>query len=175
MTDCVHYISGFFAHPKAAGDVFEKLISQGLPRERVQIYSSQTVAPVHESTESSNKVVKDISVDGAIGTAVGTGIGALIEVAIISANVTLFVASPLIAPLALLGWGASIGGLGGAAIGAAENARPLSALIEDAITSGQIVIVAKALTEDETTVAREIIKDSIGDYKEVDASELNKV
>ena len=77
-------------------------------------------------------------------------------------------ASPLIAPLVLLGWGASIGGLMGATIGAAKNAKSLSALIEDAIANGQVVIVAKTLTQEETDIAQKIIKDSIGDYKDVD-------
>lgn len=73
------------------------------------------------------------------------------------------------APLVLLGWGASIGGLVGASIGAAENAKPLSALIEDAIASGQTVVVAETHTKAEAAIAQEIIKDSIGDYKDVDA------
>lgn len=170
MNHYLHYVSGFFAHREEADDVFAKLIAQGLPPERVQIYSSRAIPPVHEPTESSNDVLKDVLVDGTIGTVVGTGIGALIQVALIATNVTLFVASPLIAPLVLLGWGASIGGVVGASIGAAENAKPLSALIEDAIASGQIVIVAETRTAAETTIAQEIIKGSIGDYKDVDAA-----
>jgi hypothetical protein len=170
MTTYVHYVSGFFAHREEADDVFEKLIAQGIARERVQTYTNTTTAPVHEPAESSNQVLKDVLVDGTIGTVVGTGVGALIQVALIAANVTLFVASPLIAPLVLLGWGASIGGVVGASIGAAENAKPLSALIEDAIASGQIVVVAETRTEAETTIAQEIIKGSIGDYKDVDTA-----
>lgn len=169
MTTYVHYVSGFFAHREEASDVFEKLIAQGIPRARVQTYTDLTTAPVHEPAESSNQVLKDVLVDGTIGTVVGTGVGALIQVALIAANVTLFVASPLIAPLVLLGWGASIGGVVGASIGAAENAKPLSALIEDAIASGQIVVVAETRTEAETKIAQDIIKGSIGDYKDVDA------
>lgn len=170
MTTYVHYVSGFFAHREEANDVFDKLIAQGLPRERVQTYNPSTIAPTHEPAESSNQVLKEVLVDGTIGTVVGTGVGALIQVALIAANVTLFVASPLIAPLVLLGWGASIGGVVGASIGAAENAKPLSALIEDAIASGQIVVVAETHSEAETTIAQEIIKGSIGDYKDVDAA-----
>ena len=168
MNDYVHYVTGFFEHSKETNDVLEKLAAQGLPRERVQTYSELTTAPVHEPVESSNQVLKEILVDGTIGTVAGTGIGALAQVGLIAANVTLFVASPLIAPLVLLGWGASIGGLMGATIGAAKNAKSLSALIEDAIANGQVVIVAKTLTQEETDIAQKIIKDSIGDYKDVD-------
>lgn len=170
MNHYTHYVSGFFEHREEANDVFTKLIAQGIPSERVQIYDSSSVAASHESEEGNNEVLKEVLVDGTIGTVVGTGVGALIQVALLAANVTLFIASPLIAPLALLGWGASIGGLVGASIGAAENAKPLSALVEDAIKSGQIVIVAETRTADETTIAQEIVKGSIGDYKDVDAA-----
>lgn len=169
MSTYTHYVSGFFEHRNDANDVIEKVIAQGIARERVQIYSADSPVSNHEAEESSNKVLKDVLVDGGIGTAVGTGIGALIQVGLIAANVTLFVASPLIAPLVLLGWGASIGGVVGASIGAAENAKPLSALVEDAIKSGQIVVVVETHSEAETAIAQEVIKASIGDYKDVAA------
>jgi hypothetical protein len=167
MNHYIHYVSGFFEHDQEANDVFEKLIAQGLPSEHVHIYTHHSPAHTHESSEGSNEILKDILVDGSIGAGVGTGIGALIEVALISTNVTLFVASPLIAPLVLLGWGASIGGLLGASVGSAENKKPFSALIEDAIKNGQFVLVVETRTEAEKTLAQELIKDSIGDYKDV--------
>ena len=57
-------------------------------------------------------------VDVAIGTTVGAGIGGLAEVAV---NVSLFGASPLLAPLVMLGSGASLGGLLGATAGAVTS------------------------------------------------------
>lgn len=108
---------------------------------------------------------------GTIGTAVGTGIGALAEVALVAASVSLFVASPLIAPLAMLGWGASIGALVGATTGAINNIENkdgwLSELVRDAIASGQIVLVVQARTAQETANAREVIEASVGDYKDI--------
>ena len=170
MNHYVHFVTGFFEHSAEAEDVFTKLIAQGIPSNRVMTYAAHTPAPPHNSTEGSNEILTEVLVDGAIGTVAGTGIGALIEVALIASNVTLFVASPLIAPLVLLGWGASMGGLVGATIGAAENTKSLSALIEDAIKSGQIVIVAETRTAEETNIAQGIVKGSIGDYQ--DASTL---
>ncbi|ABE55541.1 conserved hypothetical protein [Shewanella denitrificans OS217] len=170
MNHYTHYVSGFFEHNQEADDVFTKLIENGLPPERVKIYTHHSPALTHKPTEGNNEVLKDILVDGTIGAGVGTGIGALIEVALIATNVTLFVASPLIAPLVLLGWGASIGGVVGASIGAAENKKPFSALIEDAIKNGQVVLVVEARTAAEKTIAQELIKDSIGDYKDSDTA-----
>ena len=122
-----------------------------------------------------NDMLKDVLVDGAIGTAVGTGIGALAEVALVAANVTLFIASPLIAPLAMLGWGASLGAVIGAVVGtekdsglkAAKKDGKLAELISDAIASGQVVLVAVTRTEQETAMAREVIQASLGQHKEL--------
>jgi hypothetical protein len=167
MNTYSHFVSGFFSHKDQADNALARLNAQGLPRTRIQIFDSQSALPTHTSAESSNEVLKDVLVDSAIGTAVGITIGGLAEVALIAANVTLFVASPLIAPLVLLGWGASIGGLLGASAGAAANTKPLSDLVNDAIKSGQTAVVVETHTEEETTAAKDIFKDLIGDYKDV--------
>ena len=118
----------------------------------------------------SNTVLKNVLVDGAIGTAVGTGIGAIGELALAAANISLFIASPLIAPLVMLGWGASLGALIGATVGSVTNAKHkegrFADLIDDAISSGQVVLVAETLTLQETHIAREVIENLVGDYRE---------
>jgi hypothetical protein len=67
-------------------------------------------------------LLKCVLIDGAIRTAVSTGVGALAELAVVVVNFFLFVASPLIGPLAMLGWGASVDGFIGGAAGARSNA-----------------------------------------------------
>jgi hypothetical protein len=115
-------------------------------------------------------VLKNVLVDGAVGTAIGTGIGALGELALVAANVTLFVASPLVAPLMMLGWGASNGAIVGAAKGATADVKQkdgkFSDLIQDAIMNGQFVLVATTRTEQETVIAREVIKASVGQVED---------
>ncbi|HEX5393217.1 MAG TPA: hypothetical protein VFW68_08050 [Rhodocyclaceae bacterium] len=64
---------------------------------------------------NADSVLKDVLIDG---TVVGTGLGAIGEVVLVAANIALFAASPLVAPLAMIGWGSAIGGVIGAAIGA---------------------------------------------------------
>jgi hypothetical protein len=116
-------------------------------------------------------VLTNVLVDGAIGTAVGTGIGGLAQLALVAANVSLFVASPLIAPLVMLGWGASLGAFVGAAAGANTGVEPkkgwLSDLVRDAIASGQVVLVAETRTELETVAARDVIGSAVGAFKDV--------
>ena len=117
MDEYSHHVSGFFAHRNEAESTLNKLMERGLPRERLRIFDKDSPPFVSTRAESSNKVLKQVMTDGAIGTAVGSGVGALVEVALVVANVSLFVASPLVAPLMLLGWGAGVGGFIGAAVG----------------------------------------------------------
>jgi len=167
MDEYRHHVSGFFAHREEAESAFSRLVEQGLPREQLRIYATDPATANTAPKEGSNEVLKDVLVDSAIGTAVGTGIGALGQIALVAANVSLFIASPLIAPLMMLGWGASIGGFIGAVVGAMPGAGNkegwLSDLIGDAISSGQVVLVAETRTEQETAIAREVIQASVGD------------
>jgi len=161
-----HFLSGFFAHRDEAEFTVSKMLVAGLPLTRVHLLDKETIAPTHTATQSSDVVLKDIVVDGAIGTAVGTGVGALLTAGMVAANVTLFVASPLIGPLVMLGWGASIGGLVGASVGAAEKVKPLSELVHDAINDGSLVVLVETLSAEETEAAGKIFKDAVGDYTE---------
>lgn len=164
-----HHISGFFTHYEAAENARSELVARGLPRDRLHIFKSDSAEPTTGPQSDSNEVLKNVLVDGAIGTVVGTGLGALGELALVAANVSLFIASPLIAPLAMLGWGASLGALIGTAAGASVRAGKkkdgrFADLIRDAISSGQVVLVAETRTEQETATAREVIRASVGDY-----------
>ncbi|HEX7440943.1 MAG TPA: hypothetical protein VF319_12705 [Caldimonas sp.] len=173
MDEYQHHVSGFFARREDAESSLSKLVGRGLPRERLRIFEGDSAAAAATPAPKggSNEALKDMLVDGAIGTAVGTGVGALGELALVAANVSLFVASPLIAPLVMLGWGASLGGLIGAMSGAEKSAAvtgakkkegPFSALVRDAISSGQIVLVAETRTVQETSIAREVIQAAVG-------------
>lgn len=178
MNEYSHHVSGFFANREEAQSVFTTLIERGVPAERLQLYDTDTPTLAPAPQEDSNAVLKDVLVDGTIGTAVGAGLGGLAQVALVATNVSLFIASPLLAPLMMLGWGASIGGLLGATVGAVKSADSgtaagadvkegwLSDLVRDAIASDQTVLVVRAQTEQEAALAREVIQASVGDYKE---------
>jgi len=170
MNEYCHHVSGFFAHRDEAESAFATLIEQGLPRERMQIYAADATSSSPAQEAKSDGVLQDVLVDGAIGTAVGTGIGALGSVALAATSVSLFIASPLVAPLMLIGWGASIGGLIGAAAGATAGPGNkegwLADLVGDAIANGQVVLVVETRNAQETADAREVIKDSVGKYKD---------
>jgi hypothetical protein len=173
VSEYSHHVAGFFAHRDEVDNAFSRLVERGLPRERLQIFTSDSALAAPAQHAQSEKVLKDVLVDGAIGTAAGAGIGGLVELALVAANVSLFVASPLVAPLMLLGWGASLGGFIGATAGAAGDAgneeRHFADLIRDALGSGQVVLVAETRTEQETALAQDIIQGALGDFTEVAA------
>lgn len=174
MEPYLHHVSGFFAQRGDADSAMSQLIEQGLPREQIQIFKKNLDEPAAATEAESNGVLKDLLVDGAIGTAVGTGLGALAEVSLLLANVSLFIASPLIAPLTLLGWGASVGGLFGAVVGATAGSGNqkswFSDLVRDAISSGQVVVLVETKTKQETMIAREIIQGAVGAFEDIHAA-----
>ncbi len=171
MNEYRHHVSGFFAHRNQAEAAFDRLVERGMPSEQLQLFDAESGPAVTEIKGKDSTLLTNVLVDGAIGTAVGGGIGALAQLAIVAANVSLFVASPLVAPLVMLGWGASLGAFVGAAAGAnagfGHKEGWLADLIRDAIASGQVVLVAETRTEQETVVARDVIATSVGDVKDV--------
>lgn len=170
MENYRHFLSGFFEHRDQAQIVFDQLVEKGLPSTRLHMFDADSPPQQHKSNEGSNEVLKDVLVDSAIGTVAGTAIGGIAEVALVAANVSLFVASPLIGPLVMLGWGAAIGGFVGATIGATSKPKTLSTLIEDAITNGQIVLVAETHSKEETELTKDIFRAAIGDYQDTNSA-----
>jgi hypothetical protein len=171
MDEYRHLVSGFFAHREEAEGAFARLIERGVPRDRLQLFDAESGPAVAETKGESNEVLTNVLVDGAIGTAVGTGIGALAQLALVAGGVSLFVASPLVAPLVMLGWGASLGAFVGAAAGANSGVEHkegwLADLVHDAIANGQVVLVAETLSAEQTAIAREIVGDAVGEFQDV--------
>lgn len=170
MTNDRHCVAGFFGDLAPALATQAKLHVLGFSADQLQVFKRDSGAWVPDSQKvpqaGSNAALKDMVVDGAIGGAVGVGLGALAEVALVAANVSLFIASPLLAPLVLLGWGATLGGTIGAMVGAEKKEAPLSALIRDAVASGQFVLVVEARTQPQAAIAREAMRDAVGEVKE---------
>lgn len=170
MNEYRHHVSGFFAHRAEAEGALGRLAERGVPRDQMQLFDADSGPVVAELKGDDNEVLTNVLVDGAIGTAVGTGIGALAQLALVAGSVSLFVASPLVAPLVMLGWGASLGAFVGAAAGANSGVEHkdgwLSDLVHDAVASGQVVLVVQTWTEDQTAIARDIIGTSVGEFKD---------
>lgn len=170
-----HHVSGIFQRHNEAAFALMQLNDKGLPLKRMKIFEDNITIPSVTTQGQSNAVLKNMVVKGTVGTVVGAGIGALAQIALVATNVTLFIASPLVAPLAMLGWGATVGATAGAAIGAISDTQKdskdkegaFSEFIGDAVASGQVVLVVETRTRQETELASEVIKLSVNNYRDV--------
>lgn len=160
MDSYLHRISGIYVGRAEAERVFDQLLQAGFGRGQLELVNKPR--PTKETAPDSDEVRNEVLIDGAIGTAIGAGIGALGEVAIAAANVSLFVASPIIGALAMMGWGAVLGGIVGATAGAGgEDKKIFSDLVRDAVNSGHTVLIVHANSESQTTTAQKIVGDSM--------------
>ncbi|MDD2162691.1 MULTISPECIES: hypothetical protein [Pseudomonas] len=167
-----HHVSGFFSQRSSAEQALAQLIQRGMHSEQLQIVASNADAPPAPAPRAkSNRVLKNMLIDIAIGTGIGIGIGALIAVAMIVSEASLFYASPLLAPLALMGMSGFIGGFLGSVIGASSAAGThhgrLVALVSKSITHGDVVLVAQTDNEQQTSMAREVIEATAGLVKDI--------
>jgi hypothetical protein len=166
-----HHVAGFFARPAEAENALSGLIARGLRHDRLLLLKAGTPPADAAPLTDSQRVRDDMLSDGAIGAAVGTGIGALAELALVAANVSLFIASPLVAPLVMLGWGASLGGFIGATAGAGSDAGTkdgkFAALIHDGVASGQTILVAETHSAEETAFTEQVMQAAAGDTEDL--------
>lgn len=175
MNSYHHHVSGIFQRHAEAEYALLQLEERGLALNRMQIYEDNISADQATTQGQSNEVLKNMVVKGSVGTVIGAGLGGLAQIALVATNVTLFIASPLVAPLAMLGWGATVGATVGAAVGAIESneSHPkekegwFSDFVSDAIASGQVVLVVETHTKKETEIAGEVMKISVNNYKDV--------
>ena len=88
MGEYRHHVSGFFAQREEAQNAYDEIVERGVPGEQMQLFEADSPASGGAVQADSNKVLKNMVVDGTIGTAVGTGIGALAQLALGVANVS---------------------------------------------------------------------------------------
>jgi hypothetical protein len=148
-------VVGLYETRDQAEAIRARLMDSGWQADQLRIF--EPGRPGDSVRADSDDVLKEMLREGTIGTAVGTVAGAAGTLALAAANVSLFVASPVRATLAMLGWGAGLGGLVGAIAGA-DNARgDVADLVRDALAGGSTVLVAFAATEDQAIQARDLI------------------
>lgn len=66
MDEYRHPVSGFFPNRDDAGSTLSTLVERGLPRERLQIFETDSAALASTPRAASNAVLKDVIVDGTI-------------------------------------------------------------------------------------------------------------
>jgi len=157
MDQPLHRIVGIYPQREAAEAARDRIVAAGIARDRIKLLEGRAAPLGADADADSDDVLKDLLRDGAIGTAVGTAAGAGASIALAALNLTLFIASPVLGTLTMLGWGAGLGGLVGAVVGSERSAGDVPQLLEDALAAGRVVLVVHARTEDEATQARGIV------------------
>lgn len=161
----LHRVVGLYPSLDLAHQARDLMIDKGLPSTQIRVLTAGSLGAAAvasaDAKADSDDVLKDLLRDGAIGTAVGTAAGAGVTIALAAANLTLFIASPVLGALYLLGWGASLGGLVGAVVGAERSKGDVSTLIKDALSNGQVVLLAQARTEAETGLAQQVVSQHV--------------
>lgn len=162
MDESDYVVSGVYTSRGAAALVCERLVARGLPSTQTDVVDD--IKTAGNTTRVADDALKDILFNGAIGAAVGTGFGALAEMALVAANISFFVASPVIAPLVMMGWGAALGGVVGALVGVnrseSRTEGKFSGRVMDAIPSGHVVLIAHTRSAEETALVRDVIGNS---------------
>ena len=162
MENYQHRVYGLYANRQEAEQIRAQFLQQGFKPQQLQLVDQSKSGK--EITPDSDEVRNEVVIDGAIGTAAGAGIGALGEVALAAANVSLFIASPVLGTLMMIGWGAAVGGLVGAAVGAGtEDTKRFSDIVQDAVKSGHAALIVYAMNEEQTTQAQAVIAESLAD------------
>lgn len=161
MTTYLHRVVGLYVTRESAESARADLLAQGLDARQLRILQPGAATTGSDAASDSDDVLKDLLRDGAIGTAVGTVAGAAATIALAAANITLFVASPVLGVLSMLGWGAGLGGLVGATVGSERSKGDVPSLIKDALAGGQVALVVHATTEEQTTQVQRIVGQSM--------------
>ena len=117
-----HNVSASFAQRAAADRVLSKLLKRGLSREQLQILDASEHTPLGLAARLKSRSARNAMLTyGAIGAVVGGVLGALAQAALVISDMGLLTASPSLAPIMLMGWGAFLGALLGALIGLAAR------------------------------------------------------
>ena len=160
--DYLHRIFGIYTTRQEAEQVRQRLFNEGIAAEQFEIFDEP--GDQGHIEPNSDEVRNETLTGGAIGTVIGGAAGALGEVALAAANVSLFLASPVIGTLTMIGWGAAAGGVLGGFIGAGGAGKENFAdLVRDAVQHGYTVLIVYARTEAETTLAQAVIGESVQD------------
>ncbi len=161
-------VSGIYASRIEAETVRDHLLEQGLPPTQVDVVQRIRGDDYNRPLAEADNVLKNMLINAAVGAVVGTGYFAFAEVALALGNVTLFTASPLVAPLAMLGWGVSLGAIIGAIFGYSGTKKKgrLSDVMLHAIRSGHVTVISRARTEEESKLASSVIGPSIVERSE---------
>jgi hypothetical protein len=145
-------LAAIFRNADDADAAKKRFLDAGFQAEQLM-----TLAPNHPSPDSQIEPEADATRDELIkdtlvGTGVGGAAGGVAAAGIAAWAPALFVPAPIVGPLVALGYGAMIGGIGGAVTGLRLEKTKLASMIKDALKDGWHVLLVHV--EDTTEFRR---------------------
>lgn len=163
----LHKVSGIYSSSNVANTTRDRLIERGFAAEQIIVMHPDDPSVDVKIEPEGDSVLKEVVKDGVLGGAIGGGVGALGAVGLMAANVSLFLAAPLIAPLAIIGWGAGVGAMAGASTGSGLKEGRFADIVKTALNNGKYVLIAHAATEGQTQIAQEILSATVSEADDV--------
>lgn len=161
MNKNVHKVVGIFATLTEAHAARKALLNRGLEPSHMNLIVPDDQRIDKKIEPDSDGVVKEVVNDAFIGGAIGSGVGAVGAVAMAAASITLFAASPILAPLALMGFGAIVGANIGAGVAIGIKEDQFADMIRDVTNDGQYVLIVHTYSEGERNQAHDILAELV--------------
>jgi len=163
MRQYPHKLAGIFPDSTSLAQAEKLFVEAGFSREQVnRIQTGEALREQEQKIESEssgvrNEFIRDISV----GTGVG-GVGGAIGAAGIGLGLpALYVSAPVVAPLMVIGYAATIGGLAGAVRGLHVKEDVLTSMVEDALHNDYPVLMVHTGDKRETEMAHELMQSTM--------------
>ncbi|MEW5792216.1 MAG: hypothetical protein ACOY5C_01135 [Pseudomonadota bacterium] len=188
-----HKVAGIYADRSSAIAAYDFLRKHGVPEEQLHLISPEDASKAQpgqaaddaavtakpgedlhqklepEGDEVGKRVLKDHILGAGVGGVVGGVAGAAGVAAMAAGGVTLFAAAPVIATLAMAGWGAMVGATVGTGVG--MEAGEFETMITDAAKNGQYILVVHASDEAELENSKQLIQRTVGPDEVVEVKE----
>lgn len=159
MDNKTHKVAGIFATLADTQAARDRLVERGVTPEHINIIAPNDRMIDKKIEPDGDGVAREVVKDAIIGGVIGGGVGAAGAAAMAAASITLFVASPVLGPLSLMGWGAMIGIIAGGGKGAGIREDQFADMIKDVTNEGKFILIAHTESETELKIAHDTLEE----------------
>lgn len=158
-----HKLAGISPESDAIEESERLFRKQGFRDEQISVIKPDELLQTqqHKIESESNGVRDEFVRDISIGTGVGGVAGAFGATGIGLGLPALFVSAPIVAPLMVFGYAATIGGVAGAIVGLHVKEDVLTSVVEDALHKGYPVLMVHARDKQEAKQAHELMQSTM--------------
>lgn len=161
-----HELAGIYPDRSQARQAYEAFTAAGFDDDELRLMTPEEFATdqdqVSRDIEPESGATRDqIVKDTAVGAAAGGGVGVAGAAGIGLMAPALFAAGPVVGPLTVMGYGALIGGMGGAVSGLRLEKTHLASVVDDALKGGLYAVLVHARDEKAYERAHDVMADTV--------------